>query len=131
MLLLIILQVNLTLATVIFYRRETSFADIVFLAGLVITYHSESVFGTSRKDRMTFSGCIKSISEPNGMRFLPIILLSTCVPLILSPLMMSLWMQTVSGNANFPFFQGLIFWVFFAFTIIEFANQTVREIESN
>lgn len=117
------------MAIVIFYRRETSFSDIVFLAGLIITYNSESVFGTSRKGSIDFLA--KNETKQNGMRFLPIILLSTFVPLILGPIMMSLWIQTVSGNANFPFFQGLIFWVFFALTIIEFANQTVREIESD
>lgn len=118
---------NLTLAIIIFYRRGTSFSDIVFLAALIITYHSESIFGAS----IAFTACKERNLRPQRMRFLPILFLSTSVPMVLSPLMMSLWTQTASGNANFPFFQGLILWVSFAVAIIEFANQTVQEIDCN
>ena len=71
----------------------------------------------------------KSPANIERTRFLPLIFLCLSVSMTLSPLMMSLWNTANSGNANFPFFQGLVLWVFYALGIIEFANQAVREVD--
>lgn len=63
------------------------------------------------------------------MRFVPIISLGIVTPMIISPLMMRLWTANGSGNANFLFFQGFMLWIFFALAVVEFTNETVREID--
>lgn len=64
------------------------------------------------------------------MKSLPLISLAAVSTMTLSPLMMALWTVQGSGNANFPFFQALALWTFFALAIIEFSNQVMSEIDS-
>ena len=70
-------------------------------------------------------------SLESNMKSLPLIGLAAVGTMVLSPLMMSLWTVQGSGNANFPFFQALVLWVFFALAIIEFSNQVMSEIDSD
>ena len=110
-----------------FFRRETSYSDICFLISLFFAYHGDSICGGNCQ----LSGaCIASSSQSN-MKSLPLISLAAVSTMALSPLMMSLWTIQGSGNANFPFFQALILWVFFALAIIEFSNQVMSEIDTD
>lgn len=110
-----------------FFRRETSYSDICFLFSLFLTYHGDVILG---ENRLSSSACIESGLQPH-MKSVPLISLAAVSTMALSPLMMSLWTIQGSGNANFPFFQALILWVFFALAITEFSNQVMSEIDSD
>lgn len=109
-----------------FFRRVTSYSDICFLFSLFLTYHGDVILGNNR---LLSSACIESGLQTH-MKSLPLISLAAVSTMALSPLMMSLWTIQGSGNANFPFFQALILWVFFALAITEFSNQVMSEIDS-
>jgi hypothetical protein len=114
------------MAIVLFFRRETSLSDIIFLIAMFLTQHSDTIFIDENRKENPIKNPKNSESK---MRFLPFISLGIITPMIISPLMMSLWTTTGSGNANFLFFQGFMLWIFFALAIIEFTNETVREID--
>ena len=121
---------TLTLAIIMFFRRETGISDIIFLATLLLTHHSDIIPGLSVNDDQSINRNVTlSKSSDTGMRFIPLIVLCVSVPIVLSPLMLSLWLGNASGNANFLFFQGFVLWVFYALAIIEFTNHTIRSIE--
>lgn len=111
-----------------FFRRETSYSDICFLFSLFLTYHGDVILG---EKRLLSSACIEESGLQPHMKSLPLISLAAVSTMALSPLMMSLWTIQGSGNANFPFFQALILWVFFALAITEFSNQVMSEIDSD
>jgi GPI transamidase subunit PIG-U len=110
-----------------FFRRETSYSDICFLISLFLTYHSSSIL----RSNYQLSNASIASSLPSNMKSLPLISLAAVSTMTLSPLMMALWTVQGSGNANFPFFQALALWTFFALAIIEFSNQVMSEIDND
>ena len=113
-----------------FFRRETSFSDIIFLAALFLVQHANTIFSNKNKKEKDLEPLEKLENPKSKMRFVPFISLGIISSMVISPLMMYLWMAIGSGNANFLFFQGFALWIFFALAIIEFTNETVREIDS-
>jgi hypothetical protein len=92
-----------------------------------LTQHTDTIFINENKKENPIKGLKNTKSK---MRFIPFISLGIITPMIISPLMLSLWTTTGSGNANFLFFQGLMLWIFFALAIVEFTNETVREVDA-
>jgi len=62
----------------------------------------------------------------SGMRNVPYIVAGIAVPLAVSPLMYSLWVNNGTGNANYFFFQGICLWLFCALGIVEFTGSLMR-----
>jgi len=56
------------------------------------------------------------------MRNLSLVLLGLLAAATLSPLMLQLWLSRGTGNANFPFFQGLALWIFASLGLVEFVK---------
>ena len=86
-----------------FFRRLACFSDVAFVSTLLAMH----------------------TSVLQHMRYLPWIALGVLVPVVLSPLMLSLWTVVGSGNANFLFFQGLCMWGFVALGLVEFTSAAV------
>jgi GPI transamidase subunit PIG-U len=127
------------MAIVIFYRRETAYSDLFFLAALFLTHHPHNILAIKRS-----SICIKHHPDScdcdciqteevshNSMRYLPMLSLCAMGSMVLSPLMASLWAETGSGNANFSFFQSLFLSLISAVAIAEFAHQVTTEMDGD
>lgn len=93
-----------TLMMVLFLRRSNNYVDIMLL--LLLPLRTANVL--------------------TRMRFLPVIFFSVVTTAIISPLMLSLWIQSGSGNANYLFFQGWVMCIFVALYITEYLNTAVR-----
>ena len=125
------------MAIVMFYRRETAYADLFFLAALFLTYHPQNILTVKRTNACSrhnpdSCNCIQTETvSHNSMRYLPMLSLCAMVSMVLSPLMASLWTETGSGNANFSFFQGLFLSLILAVAIAEFAHQITTEMDGD
>ncbi len=93
-----------TLMLVLFLRRSDNYMDIMLLLLLPL----------------------RTVDVLTQMRFLPLILFSVVTTAVISPLMLSLWIQSGSGNANYLFFQGWVMCIFIALYITEYLNTAVR-----
>mmetsp|Transcript_25074 Transcript_25074/g.41777 ORF Transcript_25074/g.41777 Transcript_25074/m.41777 type:complete len:102 (-) Transcript_25074:652-957(-) len=60
------------------------------------------------------------------MAHLPWICTGILMPLCVSPIMLFIWIQYGTGNANYAFFQGLCLWLFSAVGISEFCASYQR-----
>jgi hypothetical protein len=97
-----------TVMLVLFLRRTNNYMDIMLLLLLPS----------------------RTVNILTQMRFLPLILLSVAVTAVMSPLMLSLWVQNGNGNANYLFFQGWTMCVFIALYITEYLNTAVRMLSA-
>lgn len=94
-----------------FYRKDTNLIDFFF-----------AFYTLYRLDLLE---CDENKKMFNFIRFKGWLLLGLTYPVILSPLMLTLWTEFGSGNANWLFFQGLGLYGFLAFAIIEVCRSTV------
>lgn len=97
-------QVDIAVAVVTIFKRGLTMLDVCF-AAILLCRHTQVV---------------------KGMRHVPLICAGIVVPIVVSPLMASLWVDYGTGNANYCFFQGLCLWLFCAFGIAEFTNAFLK-----
>lgn len=90
-------------AIVLFYDFNLSLMDICVAFSLLAS-HTDAV---------------------SGMKNLRWIAAGTFIPVIVTPLMSELWLVHGTGNANFMFFQGLVFSIFAALGIVEFTAAII------
>lgn len=112
------------------FRRETAYADMCFLAALFLTHHPENVLAVTRREISRSSDCGETMSH-RTMRYLPMLSLCAMGSMVLSPLMVSLWTEAGTGNANFLFFQGLILFLLCTVAIAELALQIISEVDGD
>lgn len=96
----------IALAIIFFFRSCTSMSDICFIFCLFLC----------NPQRVT------------SIRIPFVICSGILVPMVLSPLMLSLWLHNGTANANFFFFQILIMWIFISVLIIEYTRATLDSI---
>lgn len=68
------------------------------------------------------------VENLSRIRFLPLYLFGTMIPLSLLPLMLHLWIKTETGNANYFYFQNLIFLLFFSGYILRLVDSTFMRL---
>jgi hypothetical protein len=90
--------VHVMMAVVILFSRDLAAADVL-LAACLLAQHTAVV---------------------SQMRQLPWILIGISLPLVLTPVMLKMWIEYGTGNANYCFFQGICLWLFFALGVGEF-----------
>ena len=101
-------QVHIMAVIILLFSRGLVALDVVF--SVVLLCQHQEVIG--------------------GMRNVPYIVAGIAVPLAVSPLMCSLWVDRGTGNANYFFFQGICLWLFCALGIVEFAGSFIRSVNA-
>ncbi|KAJ1421528.1 GPI transamidase subunit PIG-U [Ochromonadaceae sp. CCMP2298] len=90
--------VHVMMAIVILFSRDLAAADVLLAVGLLAQHTTVA----------------------NQMRQLPWIVTGIQLPLVLTPVMLTMWIEYGTGNANYCFFQGICLWLFFALGVGEF-----------
>ena len=97
---------RISVAVIVLFSRDLTTLDILLISAMFLVNHSDVVA---------------------KMRSLPLITMGITVPLVVSPVMLDVWVQRGTGNANYFFFQGLCLWLFCALGITEFCSALLRK----
>lgn len=97
------LALHMTVALVLFFSSKVCYADVLFVV-VTLSMHREVI---------------------KRMKFLPWVAVGMIMPGVVSPILLHLWREMGTGNANFLFFQGLAMWFFGALGILEFISTAV------
>lgn len=100
----IFIQALLQLSIVLFFRNEFSAGDVAMLTGLYLI----------------------NWSTLSRVRWIVPIAVTVYGPVLLAPMLMHLWIDRGTGNANYLFFQGFAMCLAIAMFISGFANATLK-----
>jgi hypothetical protein len=100
----LLVQYFVTVAIIVLFGRESAFCDVVFVACCLLRYSNVLAV----------------------MRHKELLVLVILVTMAASPVMLSLWVEAGSGNANYLFFQSIAMCIAYAFLLVEFVRSAMK-----
>ena len=98
------------IAILFMYKPDTTICDIIFVF-CVLMLNFRHVF--------------------IHVKYLSVLLVLILIPLVSSPVMLYLWVDLGTANANYFFFQSLMMWASYAMLIVQYTKALVLREQQN